>query len=681
MSPLRFRLAAAACLLPLAAALAQAPPQADFAEGWVQADAVLTLRIGAERQARWRQWRWFVGTLEVTALARLAAPGVIELVPAGRWAAGEAELHIHDGEGEPLVLPLRVLGAGGYEKHTLKPRLDLQSEGRGAERRSDGQPASPRGRHADQGGSAGLAWQGQRGGWTHELAANTVGHSHREKALQFAQRGAAAAKVDLADWRLALQREDGLAVEAGHLSAGTHPLLAQSFASRGLGLRGKFGAHTELSWHGLRSRPVVGWEDPLGLREADERLQVLALATELVGERPGALRAELSLLEGRRSAEPGFGEAAVTDAERSRGAGLRLLGASVSGNWRGELALARSRIDSPFDPLLAQGGELQAPAPATADASHAMLQWQALQQVMLGGHGFDLTLELRHDRTEAAFRSLAAAPEPDRVASRAGLQAAWHGATAQLQLVRGHDNLARVASVLQTRSDEHTLALALPLPAWGGLPQALPALVLNLKQAHQRAINTPAVEDSGIAATHRPDQRSSEQQADLNWTFGSTTLAWTLVNAHIDNRQIGRERADFRRREQRLALQAAFGEAWRVGLRASVGRQHGIETGLVGRSTGGGLQIDWQAGERWTLAALLQHDRIRDSQGRNRSDDSAAQLQISHRFGVPGIDKPLSAQVFLRLGAQAQRQRDTVFGTAADWRSGWLDAGLSLSFF
>jgi len=680
---------------------ADAPPaaaaEADFGTRWAGAHETLVLRIRPEAQGRWRQWRLLIGTREVTALARLAAPGVIEIVPAaGPWPAGESELVIHEAaDGTELArLPLRVRTAAGFERMETTPRLDLGSEGRATDRRSDGQRTSPRTGRAEGTLGAGAVWKGERDGLVLEAAANVAGHSQRERALRFAELGPRAPKTDLADYRLALGWR-GHGAELGHVTGGTHPLLVQGFASRGLGLKGRVGEQADVALHALRGSTIVGYDELGGLEDAEHRVIALTLGAELLSARPGGLRAELSVLDAAVRSQAGFNVGSVPDAERSRGVGLRLAAASESGRLSGDIALARSRFTNPFDPALAQDGELQPVQPEQRHALSASLRWAALQQWPLGdaaaGRLLDLTLDLRHDHAQPLYRSLGASVVPDQQATRAGLQLALKGATLQLGAATQVDNLARVATLLRTRTDEATSALGLPLGTWfaSAPPDAAagpafipwPTLALNGKWVHQRAVNAPAEEDSGIAATHRPDQVTREQQLNLNWALGAHAFGYGVSRSVVDNRQVGRENADFHRLAHQASVSLTLGEAWRAALALARTRQASLETGLVNHTLGGSLQMDWTVNERWSISGSVKHDLADDTRDLARNASDGAQLQFTHRFGVPGIRKPLPGQAFLRLGYEAQRQSDSVAASALRWRAAWVDLGLSFSFF
>ena len=125
----------------------------------------------------------------------------------------------------------------------------------------------------------------------------------------------------------------------------------------------------------------------------------------------------------------------------------------------------------------------------------------------------------------------------------------------------------------------------------------------------------------------------------------------------------------------------SFGDALRLGTNLSRTRQLAEETGLVSRTLGGSVQIEWQPSERWAIAASATHDGADDSRDQARNTNRGAQLQLTRRFDVVGIDKPLPGQCFLRLGYQSLLERTTPFGLATQWNGRWIDAGLSINFY
>lgn len=681
------QLAAAAIAAAAAGSTVAQPISVGFAERWVAPDEPLELRIDADTAAGLAELRFFAGPSDVTALLRRPEPGRVVLDPgAGGWAAGEGEFvvwRVADALWqEVLRVPMRVRTAAGFDSSELRPSAELQLQSRAAEDRDDGQPASPRGETRDLAGRGGLAWTGTRGDWRAEAQFNLAGASFRGAALRFSQLQDRAPKLDLADWRVALSRGDH-AIEAGHVQWGNHPVLVQGLSSRGVAARTRLAPWLDLGASALHGKPVAGYDDLFGLDEREQRSHALSVGVELIADRPGGLRAELTWFDASQLADSGFGIGEIGDAERSRGLGVRLVGSSPEGRVRGELAYARSRFTNPFDPLLALGGELQPVAPVTAPAHVADLQVELLRQAALGSHRLDVGVGLRHERAAPLYRSIGAFVTADQTLTRLQWRAAIAGAQLSWQLARREDNLDRVATVLANRTDENGLTLNLPLPAWfGGAPGAAspwPTLAASWQRVHQRATNTPATGDSGIAETHRPDQMNRTQRLNLSWSFGATSLAYTLARSLQDNRQTGRERADFRSLGHQVSLSGSLGDRLRANLAVNRSRNLALETGFVTWTTGGSLGLDWQAGERLAVAANLAHNLGDDSDDRSLARSTTVQLQSTWRFELPGPGASLPGQAYLRIARQGDTHRDRIFGLASDWRAWWVDVGLSVA--
>ncbi|MBX3637798.1 MAG: hypothetical protein KF683_20695, partial [Rubrivivax sp.] len=249
--------------------------------------------------------------------------------------------------------------------------------------------------------------------------------------------------------------------------------------------------------------------------------------------------------------------------------------------------------------------------------------------------------------------------------------------------------LARIATLLRNRTGELGAALSLPLATWfagdgdAGAPSPWwPAASLIWQRVHQRAVNAPDPETSGIADTHRPDQLNRTLQAHLQWTLPQGwAFGYALARSHQDNRQPGRERADFRNLSHQVSLTAPLSETLRTTVGLTRSRNVSVETSLVAWTTGGTLGVDWQASERWALAANLSNNRNHDSLDNASARSLGVQLQSSWRFTLPGPGQPLPVQAFVRVSRQGERNEDRVFGQQSDHRIDWVDVGLAMSFF
>ncbi len=656
-------------------------------EEWLGPDATITLRIDTGAAAESHDWRIFVGTTDVTALVRRTAPDTLELHPSGlAWPVGATELVVWHVDGrnwaERARLPLKVLTAGGFESSELKPTLDLQTKGRGGE---SGAPASARGTFVDEVMQAGVEWKGARGGWTFDTTAQISGTTFRGEALRFGVEGNDAPKVDLGSYRVGAAH-GRWGAELGHVTAGTHPLLASSWATRGIGVRAPLGANADIALHAMNGNAIVGWNNPFGLEDADNRVYIVAAGAELLPDRPGGLRAEVTLLDGSVLSRADFNAGQVPDAEESRGLGLRVLGNFAEGRLRFDAAVSRSRFVNPYDPQLALNGELRPVQPATRNAWRADVQGDVLKQsaALSERHPLDVTLSWYYDRAAPQYKSLGVSLDSDVELNRLGLRAAMAGAQLQLLAARKEDNLDDIPTLLTTRTDTLGAALELPLPAWAGGDKPAsgwPTASLNWQTVRQQGINEPPTDRSGFAPTHRPDQRNDTLQLNLAWAFERGTLAWGITGNRQDNRQPGRENADFESLSTQLSASWTFSESLRATAGLNFGRQDNLETDVAQTTYGAQLGVDWQIDENWSLSGQLDVRHGGDSRDLSLTRGNLIQLQLARRFALPLFGREMPSQVFVRAAHQDDFSENRVFSQSLDQRLWWVDFGISFKVF
>lgn len=680
--------------LPLAVALAfaagaHAQVTADFADRWVAADATVTLQLDQALAARAAELRFFAGTVEVTAIARHPRPGALAFdLRFVRPAAGESTFAVYLPEGgqwrEVARIPLKVLNAAGFESGQFGPKLDLAGKSRSDEGvRGDASP-SPRPTYFDGTGRGGFAFDAVRGAFKADGQFNAAGSSFRNEALRFGELGTRAPKVDLADYVVNLRLNDA-SLAIGHLTYGNNPLLQSGYGSRGVTLAQKFGTRADGSLNAMNGTSIVGYDNFFGLQSADHRVAGATAGLELVASRPGALRVEVALLTARLESRTPFDTGTVPDAEQSRGFGLRLTGASAGNRVRGDAVFARSRFDNPFDLALAQGGDLQPVRRVAASARQLDFAVDLLQNVRRTPQAQPLTvtLALHHQHVAPLYKSIGAAASADRQLNRASLNALVGGAQVQLAASRQRDNLDDVPTLLTTRTDNVGANVTLPLAQWfgSGGDSWWPQLGYTLTVVHQRALNTPAVEDSGIAATHRPDQRNVSHNATLTFTRGAFNLGYTLARSTQDNRQPGRETADFENLGHQITLGLRLGERININLGGNVNRNYSVEKDLATTTRGGNGGFDWQLSGDFTLAANAGRTIGGDSRDLTSHAANNAQAQLTWRFNIASFGRKLPGQGFVRYARQENASRDSSFGISTQGATWGWDAGLSLSFF
>lgn len=680
--------------LPLAVSVAvaggaQAQVAADFADRWIAPDATVTIRLDQALAARAAELRLFAGALDVTALARRARPNMLAFdLRLARLAAGESAFSVYLVEGgqwrEVAKLPLKVLNAAGFESGRVGPKLDISGKGRFDEGvRGDAAP-SARPSYFDGSGRGGLAFDATRGAFSTDGQFNAVGVSSRNEALRFGERGAAAPKTDLADYVVNL-RYGCTALALGHLSYGNNPLLLSGYGSRGLTLAHKFGERFDVSVNAMNGTSIVGYDNLFGLRDAQHRIYGASAGLELIGGRPGALRVELAALDARLQSRSDFNRGEVPDAEESRGLGVRLSGRTAGNRVRGDAVLARSTYANPFDPLLAQGGERRRVARATANARQVDFAVDLLQnsQRWSSRHPLNVTFSAHHQRVEPLYKSIGASSAPDRRLDRAALAVQVGAAQVQLAGASQQDNLDDVPTILTTRTDNAAADFALPLGSLlaAGPDSWWPQLSYTLQTVRQRALNAPDTAASGIAASHRPDQANRSHQAALNFNRGAFNFGYSIQRATQDNRQPGRENADFENVGHQITLGLRLSEKLNVNLGANTNRNFSREKDLTTTTRGGNGGFDWQMFDGLTLAAHAGRTLGGDSRDLTSAANGTAQAQLTWRFGIPAYGRKLPGQVFVRHVRQDGTSRDSTFALSTRGASWAWDAGLSLSLF
>jgi hypothetical protein len=677
-------------LLPAAVVRAQSSLTGDFSDRWVRPTDALTLHIGQDLNARGNDLRIFAGAADVTALVRFPQPGVLLIDPrAAPLQSGEAELVVWLVDGaewrEVGRLPLKVLSAAGLEAGSLTPKLDLAAKSRFEQRTRGDATAPPRPTFADLTGRAAASFEARRGAIAADGNFNASGSSFRGEALRFGQLGAGAPKVDLNDY-LVTGRVRASSLAVGHLSTGNNPLLLNGFASRGLGFTQTIGSRLDIRLNALNGTSIVGYDNFFGLEESDHRVYAATAGYEFIAERPGALRAELTYLKASVQSRNNFNVGEIPDAEESDGIGLRVSGSTEGGRVRGDLVLARSTYVNPFDPQLAQGGELQAVRPATASGRIVDLSIDLLQgsTALAEKHPLTVTLGLHHERVEPLYRSLGAFFSADQEQNRVTLAAQMAGAQLQLLGSRQEDNVDDVPTVLKNRTSTSSATLALPLPQWLGTADGRswwPATNYAYQAVAQRAINEPATADSGFAATHRPDQKNRSHQLNLSWNLMPWALSYGAIYAVQDNRQVGRENADFTNNGHQVSLSVRASDTLNLSLGFNRARNYSRERDLATYTNGGNGGIDWQFAQRWSITANIGRTLGSDSRNFTASANDNVQAQLTYRYEIASFGRKLPGQAFVRYVRQANESRDASFGLATDGSQWAWDAGISLSLF
>lgn len=639
-----------------------------FADGrWLAPEEPIELRLSVPLHPEEGRLAVLIDRTDWTDLFEATALG-LRLTPGpARLPRGESPVSIYlvspAGEWTQLAeVPLRVLHSGGFEQVSAQPTVELSSQGQLAFDRQPAPLPDDRERFQDVKASLGILSTLTRGGLTTRSQANVIGVSNEAEALRFATEGAAAPVLDLADYLVDLEHRR-LRLSVGHVQWDAHRQLVAGFGTRGVTAMIRFTPAVDLSLHAMNGTSIVGWSNFFGLREAEHQVRGATLGVELRPARPGALRVAASWLDGSLQPLAGFTEGLVNDLETSQGGALRVTATDAPGRLQVDAGYARSRFANPADALLAQGAALVPVRETTRSAQYLDASYALLQAAPVGRTQANLTAAVHHTRVEPLYRSVAASVQADQLQNTLELQGGIGAYASQFAWTDGRDNLDRLASLLTTTTRTATWTHALPLATLRREPASwLPALTASLAWQHQ-AGEAPAgnsLFNSDLSQV--PDQANTVQELGLDWTGSAWRAGYKVSRSFQDNRQIGRERADFETLVHTAGLGLTPRPGFDLGLDLSFEDAESLEAATTDSTRRLGVSATWQARTRTTVTALasvtLTGNDPRTRDGRATDLD----VQVGHALDLfRSHPDRLKAQLFVRFSRQTLRGNDTLF--------------------
>ena len=506
-----------------------------------------------------------VGGVDVTALAERTASGIVYRPGLVELPAGSTDVVLYRRDSgrwtELRRLTAIIRQAADSGRLSADKSATVGNNGQLVQRQSATFPASGRRTFQDFTLNAGLRSNVRGSGWALGTQSNYMGVTRREQALRFSTRGQRAPMLDLSDYAVSLDAS-ALNASLGHVSFGDSRHLANSFAARGAALSLHHGG-TSLRLGALNGSPQVGWSNIVGLERASDRVFGAAIGHEMIAARPGALRFDLTVLDGEKPPVAGFTQSAVVDAEKSRGGSVQVTAALPNDRVRITSGYTRSRFENPLnDAQLRSDSSFRRPAPATRgarflDATSALLQ--NTRMPVLGTTS--LTVGFHDERVDPLYGSVAAQVQADRLRDAADANFSVGGLTGQVSQTWGRDNLAHIVSVLTT-DDRATVAnLALPVATImhvsGRGAEWLPTFTLARNRTHQFADGLPV--NGQFRPVDLPDQMSTNDDGAAAWQSGALRLTLHANRSFQDNRQPGRELADFTSGVNELSLGRSVG--------------------------------------------------------------------------------------------------------------------------
>jgi len=639
---------------------------------------------------------FFIDTTDITDLLSQDGAQWIYSPDAPPLPTGQREVVIYQViEGEPWEelarVPINILTPSGFEESELTPQLDIVIKAQlASDTEGDATPLE-RETFQDFEVQAGLSSQQRREDLEFRSSANIVSFSHRPDTLRFDELDDDSPKTDLSDYLLELDK-GASSVALGHVFYGNHPLLVDSISNRGVAAQYRINEQFDVSLGLMNGTSIVGYNNIFGLsRFNDHRIAAATFGMELLPERPGGLRAEFTYMDSERQDEDDFNVGEISDAEDNRGFGLRLLGSDESGRLRGQVNYARSRYVNPNDPNLDLDDpdtEIVEVKPSTDNAYSAEVNYDILQgEPLVGETLVSLTSSFRYAYADALYNSLGAFVDANLELYTAGLDGQIGDVSTQLAYTHSQDNVDDLDTLLTTRTRSLIFSVNMPTqPLFGDPdnPQSWwPDVTYALERVHQQAVNTPDPELSGFDdPSQLPNQVTRVDNLDFTWFGEQWDASYRLSYSNEDNRQTGREQADFKTLEHAVNFGFRPLTDLSLNLGASRVRSHDNEQSLVDYSNTYTVGLDWVFWNDWAFNGSLTYIDEDDNANIAERDSTTVQAQVSYRFELPGPSgRKLPGQWFLRYDREKLNELDNEFELDSSATTWTISSGLSFSFY
>lgn len=616
--------------------------------------APLELTLSRPLDAQAERLALVIGALDVSGLLEVRGQHVRYRPTAMRLPAGESEISAYvvssSGAWQEIGrFPLKVRTRTGLDQGRVVPTVDLSSTGQLDQRVAEGEPP-PRGAYQDLTLRLGFEGQMSRQGWRITTQANALGVTEQSQRLRWSELQGDAPAVDLSDYQIRLA-EGRSHITLGSVTTGNHRYLLNNFGSRGFATALEAGSFATLDAAVLNGTNVVGWSNPFGLMRPAHQIVSASLSLELVPSRPGALQVGISGLDGSVLPLTSINQGAVSDAEKNRGLGLEVKLSDAQQRIRFTGGFARSRYVNPADPLLGGDTTLVPVQTTVRTARYADLGLQILRGLAVT-QSIQATLgvALRHERVDPLYRSIGSFVQADVENNGLELTGALGALSLQGAASEARDNLADIASILTTRTRNRAVTGLLPLGALIGASQSVwywPLLNVSWQRVRQFGEDLPTNGD--FSASHVPDQMNINESASLSWNRGSASLSYRWNRSFQDNRQTGRERADFRAVVQGLTLSLTPAARLTSSLDLSAERQKNVESGTTQQLERLAASAQWQLARNTALSGSLSQSWGRDPWSAQRTRNTEHQLELAQGFTLyRRLDSGTQGRLFLR---------------------------------
>ncbi len=661
----------------------------DFpSDSWVDAYQPIGLRLSRPLNVQTERLAVILGRTDLSALftvTPIVARYSANTLP---LPSGENELAVFlVSAGQPWQeiarIPVRVRTKNGFHRTEVKPALTLTTNGQIAPGADDDVQRAP---YAGVTFNPAFRTTLVNDNGTFELQSNFLAVTKQAQALRFGAQGRSAPKFDLSDY-LIRGINGPLSASLGHVSFGQSRHLVSGVASRGVTAALAVAKIAEFSVAAMNGTSIVGWDNPTGFTRDDHRIFGATFKVDAVRARPGAALFDVTLLQGAQLPQAGFTEALLNDREKSRGAAFHFAGKAPGDRLVFDAGNTVSRFENPSDQSLEQGLTLVDVRPETkaarfADVTLAILRDASLSKTVKA----NLSATLRHERVDPLFRTLGATVQSNILQNVFDLTGGLGPLVVQASHARSEDNLDDLESALKTFTRVTSANVGLPV---GSLFSAskpsrfLPQLTYTLGRTHQFANDVPV--NSDFTETHVPDQVSTNQSVDAQWTIAKWRVGYRYNISAQDNRQTGRESSDLDNLAHNVAL--AFSPKGWLDLSGSLALEGAdnkeFDQQSNTRRVGAGMDV--RPTRDLSLTSAFTRTWMDDDPQTMEATNDELSVELSRNFRLlrRAAERP-SGRVFLRYLRQSAGSAQFIDGTRANdvSRSNWaLNSGVSINAF
>lgn len=545
-----------------------------------------------------------------------------------------------------------------------------------------------------------------RAGWNLSNQADFVGSSRKNEALRFGELGAKAPNIDLSSYLVQLEK-GRFKVQFGHVSFGSSRHLINNFSSRGINITIPLTKKDDISFGAANGTSVVGFANFGGVSRTQHSIFSSTYGREFLKE-PGGFRLELTTMRGSILPINNANERAIVDAETNFGGTIRLK-RDIS-RFRFDAGFTRSRFTNPVDPSLQEGvddffnqefdenGELiELPTPTplvkktnsvTRSGSYAEISYDIFQGLKVAkNRSLRLAATYRFEELQPLFRSVVAFVQADRRQHQFELTGGFGDINFTLGNMRDRDNLGEIASILKTYNRNNNVNLNFSVGTLFNQAKPskfFPRIGYTVTTIRQFGAFLPQAGEF-TEVSQVPDQATRNHNIGASWQFSQKFgFNYQHQRSLIDNRQIGRENADFRNTNHGVSLNFKLFRNFSLSANTSVNQIVSFEKPRTDKTFNLGSTITWQNAifADSTFSGNFSGTVAGDTNDLTDNRNGSMSLEWSYKrgFGKEGMKK-IQSQFFVRYSNRYGNFIDRIFRVNNFNKRQTFNFGLNFTFF